>query len=361
MKKDSNRKIKVFVGMSGGVDSSVSAYLLKEAGYDVTGVFIRVWQPDFMECTSKEDRRDAMRVASQIGIPFFTIDAISEYKKDVVDYMIEEYKNGRTPNPDVMCNNSVKFGVFYKKAMEAGADYIATGHYAKRLEGEDGAYLGIPKDKEKDQTYFLWNISKESLNKTLFPLGDLTKTEVRKIAKKQGLYTATKKDSQGLCFIGKVSMKDFLSHYLNLENGDVLDIDGKKIGSHDGALLYTNGQRHGFEVIKKKTDDGPFYVIDRDTKKNTITVTSENKTESISPKTISLENVNLLAGFFGGGVNARVRYRQPLKACEITIDNQNRKAEVLFEENVSMVSIGQSCVFYDNIKCIGGGIISEIK
>jgi len=361
MQKENAKNKKVFVGMSGGVDSSVSAYLLKRAGFDVTGVFIKVWQPDFMTCSWKEDRRDAMRVASQIGIPFLTINAEEEYKKDVVDYMIKEYKAGRTPNPDVMCNNSVKFGVFYRKAMEMGADYIATGHYAKRLEKDKNVFLGIPKDSEKDQTYFLWNISKESLGETIFPLGDMEKKEVRKIAKEASLFTAEKKDSQGLCFIGKVSMKDFLSHYLKLQKGNVLDEKGNVIGEHDGALLYTNGQRHGILITKKTPQDTPYYVISRDIKENTVTVSMDGGHESFSDKKTSvvIEKVNLLADISESTeIFARVRYRQPLSSC--SLEKNGDGILVHFNTNIPVVSIGQSCVLYDNIKCIGGGIISEV-
>ena len=355
---------KVFLGMSGGVDSSVSAVLLKEQGYDVTGVFIKVWQPDFMTCTWKEDRRDAMRVCAKLGIPFKTIHAEKEYKKEVVDYMITEYKEGRTPNPDVMCNNSVKFGVFYKKAIELGADYIATGHYAKRLEDQNGnVSLGIPLDNTKDQTYFLWNIPRETLVKTLFPLGDITKKEVRKIALQFELSNARKKDSQGLCFIGKVSMKDFLSHYLQLKKGDVVNKEGDVIGYHDGALLYTVGQRHGFYITQKTPHDDRFYVIDKNIDTNTIVVSEKESPdiENATKKTIILSDVNLLVpnDFSTKDIKTRIRYRQPLHEIK-NIKIEGRDAYVSFDTLPPMVSLGQSCVFYDNLRCIGGGIISDL-
>ncbi len=213
-------KKKVFVGLSGGVDSSVSAALLQSQGYDVFGVFIKVWQPDFYECTWKEDRLDAMRVCAKLNIPFYTLDLEKEYKKEVVDYMIEEYKNGRTPNPDVMCNKYIKFGGFFDWAMSQGADFVATGHYA-RLNKEHELVAG--RDSNKDQSYFLWTLTKEQLSKTLFPVGDIEKTEVRKLAKKFGLPTAEKKDSQGLCFIGKVDMAEFLHHFIETKPGPVLN------------------------------------------------------------------------------------------------------------------------------------------
>ena len=226
---------KVFIGMSGGVDSSVSAALLKEHGYDVTGVFIKVWQPEFFECTWRADRLDAMRVCAKLDIPFLTLNLEKEYKKEVVDYMIDEYKAGRTPNPDVMCNKYIKFGGFFDFAMKHSADFIATGHYArvkKFPRGETSGFNPSPevsprgtyqllagRDKNKDQSYFLWTLTQKQLQKTLFPIGDIDKPEVRKLAEKYGLATAVKKDSQGLCFIGKIDMKDFLKNYMKEKKG----------------------------------------------------------------------------------------------------------------------------------------------
>ena len=247
MEKGRNRK--VYIGMSGGVDSSVSAALLKKAGYDVTGVFIKVWQPDWINCTWKEDRMDAMRVAALLDIPFITLDLEKEYKEEVVDYMISEYRAGRTPNPDVMCNRYVKFGGFYDWAMKQGADYVATGHYAQVIDGK----LIAGNDKNKDQTYFLWTLNKEQLSKTIFPVGNIEKPEVRKLAKKFNLPNAEKKDSQGLCFIGKIDIKEFLSHYIDSKRGNVLNIEGEVIGEHDGSFFFTIGERHGFNILKKNT------------------------------------------------------------------------------------------------------------
>jgi tRNA-specific 2-thiouridylase len=355
---------KVFLGMSGGVDSSVSALILKEQGFDVTGVFIKVWQPDFFDCTWKEDRRDAMRVAVQLGIPFITINAEKEYKEAVVDYMIDEYKKGRTPNPDVMCNNSVKFGVFYKKAIEMGADFIATGHYAKRIMDNNEILLGEAVDNKKDQSYFLWNISKESLSKTLFPLGGIEKKEVRKIAKENNLFNAQKKDSQGLCFIGKVSMTEFLEHYLQLKNGDVLNTKGEKIGKHNGSLLYTIGQRHGFEITKKTPNQEKQYVISKDINKNTITVGDESDIEGGgvgNTSEIIIKNLNLLADYKKyKNTTARIRYGQPLQVCSIELLDDD-KMIVIFQNEQKGVAIGQSCVLYSSGICLGGGIIENTK
>jgi len=249
---------KVFVGMSGGVDSSVSAALLKKAGYEVTGVFLKGWHPDWGPCGWQEDRLDAMRVCAHLGIRFRDLDLSKEYKKEVVDYMIDEYKAGRTPNPDVMCNQKIKFGAFFDWALAQGANYVATGHYAEieNLDIENSLKiknykLKTSKDLDKDQTYFLWTLTQRELSRTLFPVGGMTKPEVRKLAKKFGLPTAEKKDSQGLCFVGKVDLPDFLSHFLKPKRGDVINESGEKIGWHAGAFSLTIGQRHGFTIIKK--------------------------------------------------------------------------------------------------------------
>ena len=267
---------KIFVAISGGVDSSVSAFLLKEKGYDITGVFIKVWHPDFLECDWKKERNDAMKICAQLNIPFLTFDFEKEYKKEVADCMIEEYKKGRTPNPDVMCNKNIKFGAFLDKAKEMGADTIATGHYARlettqinadkkpQMNADDmfyKMYAGV--DKEKDQSYFLWTLNQEQLKYTLFPVGDLEKSEVRKIAKENNLATAKKKDSQGVCFIGKIQMKEFLKNFVKEKEGNVLNEKGEIIGNHEGAFFYTIGQRHGFTIIKKKPDQKPYYIISK--------------------------------------------------------------------------------------------------
>src|SRR3989338_2608787 len=259
---------KVIAGLSGGVDSAVSAALLKRAGTEVVGAFIKTWTPEWLDrsCEWKSERRDAMRVAAHLDIPFVTIDLEKEYKESVVDYMISEYKLGRTPNPDVMCNKEIKFGAFLRKALELGADYIATGHYAQieylyiensllapRSIGEVGKIvnckLKIGVDPNKDQSYFLWTLTQEQLSKTIFPVGHLYKNEVRGLAKKFKLPVANKKDSQGICFLGHIDMKDFLSHYIKVECGNVLNLQGAKIGEHDGAVFYTLGQSWSHSVL----------------------------------------------------------------------------------------------------------------
>lgn len=347
-----NNKKKVYVGMSGGVDSSVSAALLLEQGYDVTGVFIKVWQPDFIECTWKEDRLDAMRVASQLGIPFVTLDLEKEYKQGVIDYMIEEYRIGRTPNPDVMCNREVKFGAFWKWAKQQGVDYIATGHYALT----DNTHLLLPKDIHKDQTYFLWTLTKDDLEHVLFPIGHMEKDDVRKEAEKRNLYTSTKKDSQGLCFIGTIDLKTLLKEYIKEEAGDVIDEAGAVIGSHTGVMFYTIGERHGFTIIKKSTDDAPYYIIRKDLEKNTLIV-SHTKPHTEKSQEIVLEKVSFVNGTptQESLYSARGRYRASLAKVKVLRGEDGWKVEVLEGELIH--TSGQSLVLYDDIKCVGGGIM----
>ncbi len=346
---------KVFVGMSGGVDSSVSAALLKKDGYDVTGVFIKVWQPDWMDCDWREERLEAMRAAAHLGIPFVTLDLEYEYKKGVIDYMIAEYAAGRTPNPDVMCNREVKFGAFWDWAKKNGADYIATGHYA--INTDNKLFAGT--DTNKDQSYFLWTLNKDDLAHVLFPVGNMTKPEVRKLAKKFKLPNADKKDSQGLCFIGKVDLKDFLQHYIKTEQGNVLDENGSVIGTHPGALLFTIGERHGFTVTKKTPDDERYFVISKDVKVNTITVS--NKKEDVLPnsiKRVQLRGVSWVSKVpkVGEKLLARSRYRETLSEVKV-ISVEKALAIVEFSEPQDTITSGQSLVIYDGQECLGGGFI----
>lgn len=353
----------VYVGMSGGVDSSVSAALLKEQGYKVVGVFIKAWEPEGYDCGWREERRDAMRVAAQLEIPFITLDLEKEYKERVVDYMIAEYKAGRTPNPDVMCNQTIKFGAFYDRAMRAGADYVATGHYARiqnvksqksNVKCEHQMLAGV--DKNKDQTYFLWTLTRDQLAHTLFPIGHLEKPAVRKLAAKFGLPTETKKDSQGLCFIGKLDLKEFLRGYIKEEKGKVLDEHGQPIGEHDGALLYTLGERRGFNVFKKTPAEKPLYIIAKDLAANTITVGTEKELDASARAEIAIDQANWPAGEPDGSrtYSARVRYRQPLEPCWIIKENNVWK--VVFDRP-QIAAAGQSLVVYDGEVCLGGGVI----
>lgn len=349
----------VFVGLSGGVDSSVSAALLKKQGLAVTGVFIKVWQPDFYDCNWKEDRLDAMRICAKLDIPFYTLDLEKEYKKEVVDYMISEYKIGRTPNPDVMCNKYIKFGAFFDWAIKQGADFVATGHYAQvKLNSNNNKYdLLAGKDKNKDQSYFLWTLNQKHLNKTLFPVGHLEKPEVRKLAKKFDLLTFEKKDSQGLCFIGKVDMAEFLKHFIETKTGQVLNINGETIGEHDGAFLFTLGQRHGFTITNNSPDNSRLFVVAKDLIKNTITVAnqpiiSDKKTSLILDKVnwTRDEEPSLTKKY-----QARLRYRQPLEECQL--EKKNNQMIIYFTKPEKSPTPGQSVVIYDGEICLGGGII----
>lgn len=339
-------RMKVFVGVSGGVDSSVVAALLKDQGHEVIGVFIRTWQPDWIECTWRDERRDAMRVCAHLGISFVELDLEQEYKTGVADYMIREYKAGRTPNPDVMCNREVKFGGFLNWARKNDG-VVATGHYAQNSNNK----LVKGSDPSKDQSYFLWTLTNEQLKDILFPIGHLQKSEVRKLAEKYKLPTATKKDSQGICFIGDINMKEFLSHYIETKQGTVLNDQGKNIGTHDGALFYTLGERHGFTITKKTPDDKPYYVIAKDIDANTITVSQDPQQQNSSHQIILTDCV-WREEVIDKKYTAQIRYHGELKPCLV------QGGKVLFDEPDFSLSVGQSVVIYDGEVCVGGGILS---
>lgn len=357
-------KERVFVGMSGGVDSSVSAALLKRAGYDVTGVFIKVWQPDWIECDWRAERLDAMRAAAHLDIPFATVDLEREYKEGVIDYMIREYAAGRTPNPDVMCNREVKFGAFWRWAKAQGADYIATGHYAQNKATKGGLQrLIVSKDLNKDQTYFLWTLRQDDLAHIIFPVGDMTKDEVRAAARRFGLPNADKKDSQGLCFIGKVDVKGFLARYIDAQPGKVLDETGREIGAHPGALLFTIGERHGFTISgeAKTPADQPLYVVGKDAAANTITVSATKgggagKRDLLTARLSSISWIGI-APQPGEAILARSRYREELQRCELVEGGST----VRFADPQATLAPGQSLVLYrpcsDGMECLGGGVI----
>lgn len=334
----------VFVGLSGGVDSAVSAALLKDAGHSVTGAFIKIWRPEFIECPWQKERLDAMRVCAYLGISFKEIDLSEEYKKAVIDDLVENYARGVTPNPDVLCNRHIKFGAFKEWAFSEGAEMIATGHYAQT----DGTRLMRGKDTNKDQSYFLWQLKKEDLQKTLFPVGALTKPEVRARAERFGLPVARKHDSQGLCFVGDVSMDEFLARYLPLEKGKVLDVSGAIIGEHDGAALYTLGKRHGFRVMNRSAERAPLYVTAVDTKANTITVSPSPECAYVGE--VALRNTNFFSDISGTHMLAQARYRETPVACRV------EGARVLFEKP-HLAPRGQSLVLYDGDTVAGGGII----
>lgn len=336
---------KIFVGLSGGVDSAVSAALLQKQGADVTGVFIKGWYPPGMPCTWASDRRDAMRVAAHLGIPFHTLDASEEYKKGVIDYLLSEYAAGRTPNPDIMCNREVKFGAFHRFAKEHGADFIATGHYARTKD----AHLLRGIDDTKDQSYFLWAIPKEALAMTIFPVGELPKSEVRALAQKLKLPVAEKKDSQGICFLGSISVDEFLRQELGTKQGNAVDESGNIIGTHDGAALYTLGTR----IALHGAPAGPWYVVRKDMETNTVTVTHERAVAPADAQPITLHSTNWFdADRLGDPAEAQYRYHGPRIAGMMQGDT--------FIPNTAIpepVASGQSLVLYAGDTCIGGGII----
>lgn len=347
----------IFVGLSGGVDSSVAALRLQKQGYTVVGVFIKVWHPDFMVCNWEQERLDAMRVAAHLGIPFLTCDAEAEYRDEVAHFFIQEYKAGRTPNPDVMCNQHVKFGAFLRFAQHHGADYIATGHYAQRIDGKTGPELHRGIDTNKDQTYFLWTLSPAQLSYTLFPVGDSPKEQIRREAEEAGIPTAHKKDSQGICFLGHVDIPEFLSHYIELVLGDVLSEAGEVIGEHQGAFVYTTGQRHGFTLHTTDEQRSPMFVLDRDTDRNTITVgLKEHMLETTD--SLLLHSICLRQPVVNGEkITAQIRYRQTPFFVTV-IELHQAQLTITPEENMERPAAGQSCVLYRGENCIGGGIIA---
>ncbi len=370
---------KVFVAMSGGVDSSVATLLLKKQGCDVVGVFMRCFNVD--GCAER-DAEDARRVAEKLEIPFYVFDFEEEYKRRVVDYMISGYRAGITPNPDVMCNKEIKFGLFLEKALELGADFIATGHYVKlatsdkRQEARNGnassrvagrLSLYSARDSAKDQSYFLWALTQEQLRHCLFPIGDYLKSEVREIARKAGLPTAEKKDSQGICFLGKITLDEFLKQYIPEKPGAALSISGQRLGEHQGAHFYTIGQRHigrKYQVAssKGKHETLPLYVADKDTEANTITLAEGDTNPALYKKEIELTDVNFInqqpITDNEQQVYARVRYRQPLAEAKL-ITSKLGSYELIFEQPQKFVAPGQSAVFYNkDDEIFGGGIIA---
>ncbi|NAS32645.1 tRNA 2-thiouridine(34) synthase MnmA [Flavobacteriaceae bacterium R38] len=393
---------RVVVGLSGGVDSSVTAYLLKEQGYEVIGLFMKNWHDDSVtissECPWLEDSNDALIVAEKLGIPFQTVDLSEEYKERIVDYMFNEYEKGRTPNPDVLCNREIKFDVFMKIALNLGADYVATGHYCRKgtieKDGEEIYQLLAGKDSNKDQSYFLCQLSQEQLSKTLFPIGELTKPEVREIAAREGLVTADKKDSQGLCFIGKVRLPDFLQQKLKPKTGNIIEVpaahsnykiaapefnskieelafyakkntytleDGKVVGKHQGAHYFTKGQRKGLNVGGTVE---PLFVIDTDVDENVIYTGQGKSHPGLYRRTLFVTNDELhwiredlqLKTDESLKVKARIRYRQPLQSA--VIYKVDAGAYIDFETPQSAITEGQFVAWYQEDELIGSGVIS---
>lgn len=355
--------MRVVVGISGGVDSSVAAYLLKQQGHDVIGLFMVNWEESDGSCTAETDFEDVKRVCSKLGVPYFSVNYAKQYYDQVFTYFLEEHKKGRTPNPDVLCNREIKFGPFLEQAKKLGADMIATGHYAKKIEKDGKFYLAKAADESKDQSYFLNQLSQSQLASVLFPLADIKKSEVRQIAKELGLSTAEKKDSTGICFIGERNFKNFLKNYLPAQPGDIVDLDGNKLGRHDGVMFYTLGQRRGLNIGGQAgRENGRWFVVKKDMQKNELIV-SQGEGEELYSK-----------GLYASGMNfipeppkqkqfdcfVKVRYRQPDQKAKVSIiDDEHIKID--FDQPQRAVAPGQFAVLYDeNGICLGGGTIDEI-
>lgn len=360
-----NSKIRVVVGMSGGVDSSVSALLLKQQGFDVVGVFMKNWddKDDSGVCTETEDYEDVKKVADQIGIPYYSVNFEKEYWDRVFQYFLGEYKKGRTPNPDVMCNKEIKFKSFLDFAMDLDADYIAMGHYAKTRVDENGiVHMMRPKDGNKDQTYFLSQLSQDQLKKVIFPLADLTKPQVREIAKAAGLSTAAKKDSTGICFIGERNFTKFLSEFLPAKSGNMITPDGKVVGQHAGLMYYTIGQRSGLGLGSTKESTEPWFVVGKNLKKNELIVEQGD-----SPRLYSTSLDGSEVSFFTGmpeesfdlKCTAKFRYRQPDVGITLHYNADNNTVKVDFDEPARAVTPGQEIVFYQGDECLGSATIDK--
>lgn len=356
----------VVIGMSGGVDSSVAALLLKEQGYNVVGLFMQNWDEvdENGVCTAEDDFADVRRVCSVLDIPYYTVNFAREYMDRVFSYFLAEYKAGRTPNPDVLCNREIKFGPFLDEAKKLGAEYIATGHYCKILHENGVHYLQKAKDQNKDQTYFLNQLSQAQLENVLFPLQDMEKPEIREIALKHGLATAKKKDSTGICFIGERNFRKFLSTYLPATPGKILDLNGRQVGEHAGLMYYTLGQRKGMELggIKGDNEGGRWFVVRKDLKNNVLYVSHGDESPLYS-KSCEVSGFNWIPypptqkEF---ECMAKFRYRQPDQKVRVFV-RENGDLHIEFAEKQRAVTEGQYAVLYDGINCLGGGVIQSAE
>ncbi|EHM46767.1 MULTISPECIES: tRNA 2-thiouridine(34) synthase MnmA [Hafnia] len=360
-----NSQKKVIVGMSGGVDSSVSAYLLQQQGYQVAGLFMKNWEEDDNEeyCSAATDLADAQAVCDKLGIELHTVNFAAEYWDNVFELFLAEYKAGRTPNPDILCNKEIKFKAFLEFAAEdLGADYIATGHYVRRRDIDGTTQLLRGVDTNKDQSYFLYTLSHEQVAQSLFPVGELEKPEVRKIAEQLDLATAKKKDSTGICFIGERKFRDFLGRYLPAQPGKIMTVDGDEIGQHQGLMYHTLGQRKGLGIGGTKDGgEDPWYVVEKDLENNVLLVAQGHDHPSLYSKGLIAQQLHwvdrkTVTEPFRCVV--KTRYRQPDIACTVTpIDDE--RIEVRFDEPVAAVTPGQSAVFYIDEVCLGGGVIEQ--
>lgn len=361
-KENSKVKKRVVVGLSGGVDSSVAALLLKEQGYEVIGLFMKNWQEtdENGNCCSDADYEDVRKVCGVIDIPYYTVDLSKEYYENVFKHFLSEYKAGRTPNPDVLCNREIKFGHFKDFAMKLGADYIATGHYCGTKKVGDKTYLTRAKDENKCQTYFLNQVTMKQIENVLFPLQGFIKNEVRDIAKVRNLITATKKDSTGICFIGERNFRKFLSEYIPMKDGDIKTLDGRVVGRHKGVFFYTIGQRKGFDLggVLGESNNKPWFIIKKDIGSNVLYV-NQGEVEELYTNELVAKEFNFITEPFTAKENKiqfRIRHRQSLQTGT-AITMADNKIKVVFDKKQRAVAQGQYCVLYDDDICIGGGVI----
>lgn len=354
-----NKKIRVVCGMSGGVDSAVAAHVLKQEGYDVVGVFMKNWQDDGKGCSAVEDYEDVKSVCNVLEIPYYTVNFEQEYYDRVFSYFLEEYKRGRTPNPDVLCNAEIKFAAFLDYAKMIGAQRLATGHYAQ-LSGEDTKHLLKAADQSKDQTYFLCMLTQQQLSGAMFPIGDMIKTDVRAVAQELGLDVAKKKDSTGICFIGERKFREFLKGFIPAQKGDIRTPEGRVVGQHDGVIYYTLGQRRGLNIGGTQDGSGErWFVVDKDVKTNVLIV-EQGETDRLFSKALKASGMNYIAGRPEGAFEckAKFRYRQPDQDVLVTPTENGELIE--FKDRQRAVTPGQYTVLYKGEECLGGGVIDEV-